>query len=129
MAVALTLPIGGRKLVGFNYRAVVDTEFTACPERVVEQSGDVITLTTGERFKVHGLPPGGLNNALQQCGSFVKVDREHRYLSVRRHADICGHKADHAQWITIPLRATEKVQTYLAVELADLQPLSKASEK
>ena len=124
--VAVTVPIGGRTIVGFNYRAVEDTEYTVCPDWVVGQSGDVITLTTGEKFRVRDIEPEALTAMLLQSNAFVKVDRTHNWLSIRKREGACGLRPERHQWITIPFRATERVQTYYAPEVAELEPVAAA---
>jgi hypothetical protein len=119
--VAVSLPIGGRKIVGFDYRAVVDTEFTVCPDWVVGQSKDVITLATGEKFRVRGVKPEELTSMLLQSNAFVKVDRADNRLSIRKRGAACGMRPEMNQWITIPLRATERVQTYYAEDVAKVE--------
>jgi hypothetical protein len=125
--VAVVVPIRGRTLIGFSYRAVDDTEHTVCPDWVVGQSGDVITLTTGEKFRVRGVPPEELTAMLLRSNAFVKVDRAHNYLSIRRRGVACGLRPGQHQWITIPLRATERVQTYFyAQDVAAVEPVATA---
>lgn len=116
-----TIPIRGAYLVGFSYRAVANNEFTVCPDRVTQQSGDVITLGTGDQFRVVGVSVPDLTNALAKGNSCVKVDRAHRYLCVRKHRDICGMRPEMNQWITIPLWASERIETHAAVEFADVE--------
>jgi hypothetical protein len=124
--VAVTVPIGGRRIVGFNYRAVDDTEYTVCPDWVVGQSGDVITLTTGEKFRVRGVQPEDLTAMLLQSNALVKVDRAHNWLSIRKRGAPCGMRPEQDQWITIPLRATERVQTYYAQDVAEVEQVAAA---
>jgi hypothetical protein len=124
--IAVTVPIGGRTLVGFNYRAVDDTEYTVCPDWVVGQSGDAITLTTGEKFRVRGVQPEALTAMLLQSNAFVKVDRAHKWLSIRKRGAPCGMRPEQNQWITIPVRATERVQTYYAQDVAEVEPVAVA---
>jgi hypothetical protein len=120
--IAVSVPIGGRKIVGFNYRAAVDTEYTVCPDWVVGQSRDVITLTTGEKFRVRGVQPEELTSMLLRSNAYVKVDRAHHWLSIRKPGAACGMRPEQNQWITIPLHATERVQTYYAEEVAEVEP-------
>ena len=122
---AVTVPIAGRTIVGFDYRAVDDTALTVCPDVVVWQSGDVITLTSGEKFRVRGIEPESLTSMLLPSGAFVKVDRAHNMLSIRQRGAHCGMRPENGQWITIPLRATERVQTYYAQEVAEMEPVAK----
>jgi hypothetical protein len=121
--VAVSVPIGGRRIVGFDYRAVVDTEFTICPDRVVGQSTNVITLATGEKFRVRGVQPEELTSMLLRSNAYVRVDRtdDHYWLSIRRPGTPCGMRPERNQWITIPLRATERVQTYHAEEVGEVE--------
>ncbi len=97
------MPIGGRRIVGFNYRAVEDTEHTVCPDWVVGQSGDVIILMTGEKFPVPGIQPEDLTAMLLQSNAFVKVDRAHNWLSIRKRVAACGMRPQRNQWFTVPL--------------------------
>jgi hypothetical protein len=123
---AVTVPIGGRTLIGFSYRAVDDTRYTVCPDEVAGQAGDVITLTTGEKFRVKGVEPEALTAMLLQSNAFVKVDRAHNWLSIRKRGAACGNRPEQNQWITIPLRATERVQTYYALDVAEVEPVAVA---
>jgi hypothetical protein len=91
---ATTIPLRGRTLVGFRYRAMANTEFTVCPDRVAKQTGDVITLTSSEQFKVVGVETSDLAGKLAACGSFVKVDRQHKYLSIRKRTLVCGMRPE-----------------------------------
>jgi hypothetical protein len=127
LIVATTIPIGGRTIVGFNYRAVDDTEYTVCPDWVVGQSEDVITLSSGEKFRVRGVQPEDLTAMLLQSNAYVKIDRTRNFLSRRQPGAPCGVRPEQDQWITIPLRATERVQTYYAVEVAEVEPIVPAS--
>jgi hypothetical protein len=125
---AVTVPLAGRPLLGFQYRAIVDTEHTVCPDWVTAQAGDVITLSTGERFRVRDITPDRLTDALLRSNAFVKIDRQHNWLAVRTPAAPCGMRPEQGQWITIPLRATERVQTYYASDLARIDPLPAPGE-
>ena len=58
--------------------------------------------------------------------AFVKVDRAHNYLSIRKRGAPCGMRPEQNQWITIPLRPTERVQTYYAQDVAELEPVAVA---
>ena len=126
---ATTIPLRGRTLVGFRYRVMANTEFTVCPDRVANQTGDVITLTSSEQFKVVGVETADLADKLATCGSFVKVDRQHKYLSIRKRTLVCGMRPEMNQWLTIPLIAADRAQTHYADAIADIEPIPTTEQK
>jgi hypothetical protein len=62
-------------VIGLRYRRTIGTEFTVCPERVVSQTGDFITLATGERLKIIDVPTTDISAALADASGHVRVDR------------------------------------------------------
>ena len=123
------IPFRGKTAIGFRYRAVANTEFTICPDRVANQNGDVITLTSGEQFKVTGVEPKDLASALADYGSLVKVDRQHKYLAIRKRTALCGMRPEMHQWLTIPLIVAERAQTHFADAFADIEPIPHIEQK
>jgi hypothetical protein len=119
---AATMPIDGRRLIGFRYRAFINNQLTICPDRVVAQSADVITLSTGERFRVCDLQPRVLAPLLLQANNCVTVDRVHNWLRIREPILRCGCTCEREQWITIPL-LPEKLLIYRAADIGSVEPL------
>jgi hypothetical protein len=116
-AIAATVPVlGGRTLIGFKYCATVNNSQTVCPDRVVSQSGDIITLSTGQQLRVDG-DPVALATALNQANKWVKLWKDDM-LSMRQQSHPCGNGPEDAQIITIPLFATETFETYHSRDFA-----------
>jgi hypothetical protein len=119
----VTVPIGGATLLGFSYRSVENNELTVCPDWVIAQAGDVITLTTGERFRVTDQTPEDITRALLLSNAWVKIDRSNRMMLIRRRSASCGNRPEQGKWLTIPIHAAETSQTYFADEFASIEPL------
>jgi hypothetical protein len=116
-AIAATVPVlGGRTLIGFKYCATVDNSRTVCPDRVVSQSGNTITLSTGQQLRVDG-DPAALASALVQANNWVKLWKDDM-LSMRQQSHACGNGPEDAQVITIPLFATETFETHHSRDFA-----------
>jgi hypothetical protein len=120
---SVTVPIGGPTLLGFSYRSVENNELTVCPDWVIVQAGDVITLTTGERFRVADQTPEDITRALLVSNAWVKIDRSKRMGFIRHRTASCGNRPEQRQWLTIPIHAAETSQTYFADEFASIEPL------
>ena len=118
---ASAVPVRGRKLLGFDYRATVDTSLSVCPDRVIAQSGNEITLASGERFVVRDVSPVILTDALREADAMVKVDRQHGFLAIRKRLIGCGFRPSSDQRFTVPLFATEHIDSHHAAEFAPVE--------
>jgi hypothetical protein len=98
------VPVGGMRLLGFQYGVFTNNAATVCPDRVASQHGTTITLADGRVFRVERIDPQTLAGELEHAENAVRVDSADGVLYGRFRREYCGFSLpQRCQLITIPL--------------------------
>ncbi len=123
LVLAIVVPIGRIRIIGFDYRKIVDNSSIVCPDRVVGCVENVIQLNTGEKFRVNDIKSEQLALSIQAANGYVKIDRTNNFLAIRKPTGMCGNRPEMNQIITIPLNATETVDLFYAEDIGMVEPV------
>jgi hypothetical protein len=99
----LLLDLAGARPIGFSYGVSVNNAATICPDTVVSQSGQTITLSDGRTFRVD-LDADNLAWRLTDAENRVWVDEATGEVFGLSHIRYCGFsRPESRQWVTIAL--------------------------